>query len=78
MLEMYIGSLLIERIPVNFDHCETLEDREKLVSNMANKLHEKHIWKVAGAHENAVFYLVHVQSKMNSEEKETMPKILIG
>jgi hypothetical protein len=70
---MKIGEIIIDKRPVSFKDMDSLVQREECLSELVEKLYEKHITKIVCSRDEPVFYLDNVQSKMNKEGYVRIP-----
>lgn len=67
LLKMYLANLLIDRKEINFDGCESVQERENYLQALALKFTRKHLKLINRTRDEPVFFLDHVESKMNEE-----------
>jgi hypothetical protein len=68
-LEMFLDKIIIDRVLIDFESTVTLNDREAFLANVVDSLYRKHKTKISWSKTLPVFFLDHVQSKMNSTIK---------
>lgn len=63
-LQMFIHDILIDKSEVDYQFCQTLEDRDQAVEETRHYLSTKHFGKSFVSHQDPVFVLV-VESRAN-------------
>jgi hypothetical protein len=64
-LKMYIGKLLVARWEIEFTGMHTAMERQQHGEEIALDMYIKHYDKVRQSKQKPVFFIDHVQSKMN-------------
>jgi hypothetical protein len=65
-LEMYLNGLHIDRQIINFDYAVTHTDRTRYLELLVQKFERRHKAKIRKSASDPVYFIDHVQSKMNT------------
>lgn len=79
-LKMHIGNILIAKYEIEFIDMSTTDERQSHLELLATSMYWEHYKKIQLTKTEPVFYVDHVQSKMNDltylEEQELFGKYL--
>lgn len=71
-IELHIGKLMISRKPIDYTGFETTEERQDYQEREASNLYERNLQKIKQCYDDPVFYIDHVQSKINKGEYDEL------